>query len=79
MGDVVQLPIGPRAPYFLLAWDQFTNHCRVDFVHRSGAREYLGQGKDYLDMRDAARRCADEARLPLVDEIDPVKWMRCGR
>lgn len=76
MGDVIQLPIGPRAPYFLLAWDPFTNHCRLDLVHAKGGREHLQSRKDYLAIRDTAQRCADSAGLPLVDDIDPVKWMR---
>lgn len=79
MGDVVQLPVGHRGAHFLLAWDQFTSQCRLDFVHRGGLREYVGAGKDYLSVRDAARKCAAEAGLPLVDQIDPVTWLRCGR
>jgi len=79
MGDVVQFPIGPRAPYFLLEWDQWANNCRLDFVHRGGAREYVGAGKDYLSVRDAARQCAHDSGVPLVDHIDPTKWLRCGR
>lgn len=79
MGDVIQLPTGPRAPYFLLAWDLFSSTCRLDFVHRGGAREYIGEGKDYLSVRDASQKCANEAGLQLVDRIDPVKWMRRSR
>ncbi|MBL9067829.1 MAG: hypothetical protein JNN10_16225 [Sphingopyxis sp.] len=75
MGDVIQLPTGPRAPYFLLAWDPFTNHCRLDFVHPGGAREHLLSRKDYLDLRDVTMRCADQAGLPMVDHIDPAKWL----
>lgn len=78
MGDVIQLPTGPRAPYFLLAWDQFGNTCRLDYVHRGGAREYVGEGKDYLSVRDASQKCADEAGLTLVDHIDPTQMRKVG-
>lgn len=76
MGDVVQFPIRPRAPYFILAWDQFGSTCRLDYVHSCGRREHIGSGKDYLTVRDAARQCAHDARLPLVDQIDPVVGMQ---
>lgn len=76
MGDVVQIPTGPRPPYFLLAWDQFTNQCRLDFVHANGGREHLHSRKDYLSLRDAARQYADQAGLRLVDQLDPTVWMR---
>ncbi|OHD07557.1 hypothetical protein [Sphingopyxis sp. RIFCSPHIGHO2_12_FULL_65_19] len=79
MGEVVQFSREPRAPYFLLAWDQAVNNCRLDYVHRGGLREYVGSGKDYFSVRDASRQCAHEAGLPLVDQIDPVLGMRCGR
>lgn len=76
MGDVVQFPRAPRAPYFILAWDQFGSTCRLDYVHSCGTREHIGSGKDYLTVRDAARQCAHDARLPLVDQIDPVVGMQ---
>ena len=79
MGDVVPFPTAPRGPHFVLFWDQAVNNCRLDFVHRGGFREYIGAGKDYLSVRDASRQCAHDARLPLIDEIDPAKWLRCGR
>lgn len=78
MGDVIQLPTAPRAPYLLLAWDQFVNTCRLDYIHRSGAREHIGSGKDYLSVRNAARECAHDFRLPLVDKIDPTLMPRAG-
>ena len=58
------------------AWDQFGNTCRLDFVHPGGAREYVGEGKDYLSVRNASQKCADEAGLPLVDHIDPTQMRR---
>lgn len=79
MGDVVQFPKSPQGPYLLLAWDQLGSTCRLDYVHRCGAREHVGSGKDYLTVRDAARECAHDARIPLVDQIDPVANMRSGR
>lgn len=79
MGDVVQLPTGPRAPYFLLAWDQFSNNCRFDFVDRTGCRTHIGSGRDYLSVRDEARRYAEARKLPLVDQIDPTQMRRVGQ
>lgn len=79
MGEVVQFPTLPRAPYFLLFWDQSDNHCRLDYVGKGGLRQHIGSGKDYLSVRDASRQCAKDEGLPLVDEIDPAKWTRYGR
>jgi hypothetical protein len=66
MGEVIQFPRAPRAPYFILAWDQRGNTCRLDYVHSCGTREHIG----------SARQCAHDARLPLVDQIDPVIGMQ---
>jgi hypothetical protein len=79
VGDVIAFPTEPRGAHFVLFWDQATNHCRLDYVHRGGFREYVGAGKDYLSVRDASRQCAKDSGLPLVDQIDPVKQMRCGQ
>ncbi len=74
MGEVVQFP-EPRRDHLLLHWDTTNSDCRVDIVRRSGARQYVGAGKDYLSVRDAARECAREMKLPLVDRLDPILWI----
>lgn len=78
MGDVVQFP-EPRRDHLLLHWDTANNDCRVDIVRRTGARQYVGAGKDYLSVRDAAREYARELHLPLVDRLDPMRWIGRGR
>lgn len=78
MGDVVQFPTGPRPPYYLLAWDQFSNVCRLDFVDRAGGRTLIGSGRDYLSTAADARQYAEDRGLPLVDHIDPTQMRRVG-
>lgn len=78
MGEVVQFP-EPRRDHLLLDWDPNVNDCRVDIVRRSGAREYVGSGKDYYSVRDAARELASDLKLPLVDRLDPINWIRVER
>lgn len=77
MGDVVQFP-EPVRDHLLLDWDPNLNDCRVDIVRRHGLRKYVGAGKDYLSVRDAARDLAKELKLPLVDRLDPSRWIRNG-
>lgn len=79
MGDVIQLPTGPRAPYYLLEWDRFSNLCRFDFVDRAGRRTPIGSGRDYLSTAAEARRYAEDRNLPLVDHIDPTRIRRVGQ